>query len=1043
VQRPRTSQSTGSVAATFSITGRISPLDRARARGAPHHSGAKLAIAQDYEGHGVAPPEPHNYGLRHDIVDVAREAQKAVNSQLSLVRIDFQRRMLMLDKPICFSVNSSEKMRDEPYVEELCKEAATLLCLVNDLLVEQRQQPLGLIVEGHTSGPHRDGRHELAKARADKIESMLRMQLAVALNNGQALTSPPKSSVFNLNPTPAPPLSGMAWGVSLSDVLLARGYGSLRPLQGTLNADEDQPILENQRVELKLVDLPVKVLLKAKAEAEALAARPPGEAPSVEKQSSKRGARARHVAEPSDAATEPGAATSSVLDASLAASGAAPAADAHSGTDDAAGSAGDSGRTARADSHRSSQALAKGTEGVAGTGAAARTSSVRRLRVHVRGKTLTVACGEGKQTVYWLAITSVQRYLRMPDSYTSPFSHELTPLRVLARELPTLSAISRPSTVAAINETRRPASRSSVRLSSGADPLGDGTSVAPARTLSFGDTSFSHDEPQRWRWLSNGSKLCECDLVDDDHVWVDVGDGVPNGLISGKSGPGSRPFSAKPPGVVRDEREGEPVVRIERVGFTATVDPLAITGEQCFLDKTEQEPDLRPTLQFSQVQSTPGAYLVGDFATWLAKRKGDSGDALGADEGFDDFKALFDRISLVDLSGYSTWISDVRGVLWGRYDLLVYIFYMHGGQKGQALNKRGKATEKHGTISVLECWDFVRACALTSPTFGVNELDLIIPDHDMQRRKRLDLIHQPQSRVSLAEFIEMIVRVSLANQPDPLKPAKELKDALKDLFEFHIGPVYEQPISSTCLGDRGLEPLKPLDPSTRRMLRLHAPSLKQLFGQAALDDYTGYTIRLREVDRIFGQAKVYDVRPAEEGFTQTQLVQCFASMVLSGHSSLALEQWIKRHAPNLPSMPEPSRDTATGRGNLLAGGGLLQWEFDELVARAALLKFQGDATTSDQLKVNEFCHLLRVSMAPKRRNRHGNAAPPWLVAPPMEYAYDGAASGGARLTLPRPLDEAKANAERAIAVGQLLHVRKPPLKGDGKKDDKGGGKKKK
>ena len=90
----------------------------------------------------------------------------------------------------------------------------------------------------------------------------------------------------------------------------------------------------------------------------------------------------------------------------------------------------------------------------------------------------------------------------------------------------------------------------------------------------------------------------------------------------------------------------------------------------------------------------------------------------------------------------------------------------------------------------------------------------------------------------------------------------------------------------------------------------------------------------------------------------------------------------------------------------------------------------------------EMCQLIRASAAPKRaKSKHGASALPWLLSPPMEYTHD--ASSGVRLTLPRPLDEAKANAARSVAVQAKLHIKKPEPKGDAKGGKDAGGKKKK
>jgi hypothetical protein len=150
---------------------------------------------------------------------------------------------------------------------------------------------------------------------------------------------------------------------------------------------------------------------------------------------------------------------------------------------------------------------------------------------------------------------------------------------------------------------------------------------------------------------------------------------------------------------------------------------------------------------------------------------------------------------------------------------------------------------------------------------------------------------------------------------------------------------------------------------------------------------------------------------------------------------------MQRHAPLFPHLPAPTLD-GTGRLTVLPGGGLLQWEFEELIARAALLRYAADTVTPDHMKVNELCQMLRARARPKVGRLRGSV--PWLAAPPMEYTYDNGPTGGngARLTLPRPIDEAKANAERVKAVSSLLKVRQPPPKAAAK-DDKGGGKKKK
>ena len=76
---------------------------------------------------------------------------------------------------------------------------------------------------------------------------------------------------------------------------------------------------------------------------------------------------------------------------------------------------------------------------------------------------IPISAGEGNQCVFWLAINAVQRYLLDHNSYSRRFSEELTPKGVLTSDL---------------------------------------------------------------EWLDNHSTIRN-ELADGDHVWVDVGDGIP------------------------------------------------------------------------------------------------------------------------------------------------------------------------------------------------------------------------------------------------------------------------------------------------------------------------------------------------------------------------------------------------------------------------------------------------------------------------------------------------------------------------------------
>ncbi len=106
------------------------------------------------------------------------------------------------------------------------------------------------------------------------------------------------------------------------------------------------------------------------------------------------------------------------------------------------------------------------------------------IHVHLREKTMAVNAGSGAQCVFWLGVTGVQRYLVEPESYTRPYSEELTPKGVLSE---------------------------------------DGA------------------------WFETTSRIKD-ELKDGDHVWIDVGDGVPLSVVS------SRVFQH--PKYARDDDDG-------------------------------------------------------------------------------------------------------------------------------------------------------------------------------------------------------------------------------------------------------------------------------------------------------------------------------------------------------------------------------------------------------------------------------------------------------------------------------------------------------
>lgn len=175
--------------------------------------------------------------------------------------------------------------------------------------------------------------------------------------------------------------------------------------------------------------------------------------------------------------------------------------------------------------------------------------AIQVLHAHVRGKMVTVAVGPGQQTVYWLGLAAVQRYLRQPESTTQDFSHELTPRRVLAKG-------------------------GGHRGVSGGEKGGERGEEEEASAPA--EPSFV--------WLDIGARLCECGLEKGDHVWVDVGDGTcpPATLTVDRSHyslPVPRSMDGKPwTALHREERPGAPVVWLQSLTSSTQPDASNITG---------------------------------------------------------------------------------------------------------------------------------------------------------------------------------------------------------------------------------------------------------------------------------------------------------------------------------------------------------------------------------------------------------------------------------------------------------------------------------
>lgn len=400
---------------------------------------------------------------------------------------------------------------------------------------------------------------------------------------------------------------------------------------------------------------------------------------------------------------------------------------------------------------------------------------LRKLHAHVRGKCMPIAVGSAQQFVWWLGAASVQRYLQRHESYVSPYSHELTALRVLAyRAHPAdggdSGVASRPST-AATASVATPGAKGRGRERFDASCGGQSS----AFSVLGGGEPVEWTEGGYWEWLDNAQQLGECGLREGDHVWIDVGDG---GSVDDKTL--SRPFSAKPSQVDAEERTDVPALGLERCGLSYAPDPFAITGEELLMEESAREVDHRPTVQsyrLRQAQERNGA----EYEEWAAKRSaareaaaaavegGGEGPAAGSGLTYDDFHAAFENIHLGDLKDSKSWLTEVQGVLWRHYDLLRYVMESHlathapsgaalasGGGNGGADNggkKGGKDAEEGAggvpvlAMTLLELRLFCRRCALTSPYLSMAQIDLLCPSHNGLRRTSHAAVHHPEGQV--------------------------------------------------------------------------------------------------------------------------------------------------------------------------------------------------------------------------------------------------------------------------------------------------------
>ena len=278
-------------------------------------------------------------------------------------------------------------------------------------------------------------------------------------------------------------------------------------------------------------------------------------------------------------------------------------------------------------------------------------------------------------------------------------------------------------------------------------------------------------------------------------------------------------------------------------------------------------------------------------------------------------------------------------------------------------------------------------------------------------------------------------------------------------------------------GEYHVKPLKELSGAVHRVLRIESRTCRKLFEQYAIRDPTHTTMAVEEFVKMCIAAKLLQASPsnmkkadaAKTELTKDGLIALYASVLLGGESEEATAAYIAKFATpkeggggggaaaeagGPASAPTPGGQINLGNASKSVAGCILLCELEELIARLALHKFADDHLTTDALKVHEVYQMLSVSL--KARGLYGRVvAPPGYLSNTVPIGMGGGSYQPVNevfeprfvLTTSQQQYEAKANAERSLAVQQLLFSERyaaiqaaKPAKGG---DKKGGGKKKK
>ena len=475
------------------------------------------------------------------------------------------------------------------------------------------------------------------------------------------------------------------------------------------------------------------------------------------------------------------------------------------------------------------------------------------IHAHVREKVITIQAGAGNQCIYWLGASAVTRFLSQPFSYSSPYSQELTAKAVIA-------------------------------------------------------ANGEH--------LERTARICN-ELQDGDHVWIDVGDGVPLSHVRSRSFPDRHLLEPGADAEYQEHIGWEPSPADMLDDEVIGVDPRqSMRYVRTVLAK-------QPSIDEWQAQQQPATAGSGEEA---AAAKEESQREL--------FNATWGKIHVEDMDNASMWMGDFKFVVKKNFDLLRYIFVCQSSEPADAAAERD--------MSFLEFWALCKRCALISPWLNLAKIN---------REKLLKVSgeqkvvaggrHDPNRKLQFADFLSALVRVSVHRQKNPKDTDPASPSACcAELIEFNLQVL--TPGLDTFVPSRAA-PAPFASPSVRQKLVIHEPKLKALFRKWAVEDDTHETIKLGEFLDMFAASGTMGA-----DLTDEMLTRDFVVAMLGDHEG-SFDKWAE------------AGDKACQD--------LIFSEFVEAVMRAALSKYEGDADTAVDLKVHELCLLLVFGPAAKQPAR--------------------------------------------------------------------------